>query len=554
MQEEDSMAPAPPTHWDEETDVVVVGFGGAGAAAAIEAAAGGARVVVLERYQGGGATYRCGGVIYTGGGTPQQRAADFDDDSEQMYRYLRQETGDAVDEVTLRSFCEASRENQRWLQAQGVEFAREFYPKKAAVPPDPYGLYFSGNERQRALHAEPAPRGHRVAGNGMTGRVLFERLRQSALQQGVDVRQHSRPLRLIMDDGRVVGVEVLALPSRPTLRRRQRAWTVCAELLGMARRGMPRWLRRRLAAFELRHGRRYRLCARGGVVLCAGGFAFNPEMVSHYAPLYQAAMPLGTPGDDGSGIRLGLSAGAAVREMEQCAASRFIAPPEALMAGVLVDGEGRRLCDETLYASTLSRYIAARGGRARLVIDAGIWRRARRQIAESEKLRFRPLGGLLSGAQSHVLVARGFGLGNLTLNRRRARTLAQLAARCGVPATELEETVARYNKAARQGDPDELGKAPEYVAELSEPPFYAIRCDLDSWLFPATSLTLGGLDVDGLTQQVRRRDGSSIPGLYAAGRNAVGVCSRSYLSGLSVADCVFAGRNAGRSAAALATW
>jgi succinate dehydrogenase/fumarate reductase flavoprotein subunit len=44
-------------------------------------------------------------------------------------------------------------------------------------------------------------------------------------------------------------------------------------------------------------------------------------------------------------------------------------------------------------------------------------------------------------------------------------------------------------------------------------------------------------------------DGSSIDGLYAAGRSAAGLCSRSYVSGLSLADCVFSGRRAGRHAA-----
>jgi 3-oxo-5alpha-steroid 4-dehydrogenase len=42
-----------------------------------------------------------------------------------------------------------------------------------------------------------------------------------------------------------------------------------------------------------------------------------------------------------------------------------------------------------------------------------------------------------------------------------------------------------------------------------------------------------------------------VPGLYAAGRSAAGLCSRSYVSGLSLADCVFSGRRAGRHAAAV---
>jgi 3-oxo-5alpha-steroid 4-dehydrogenase len=44
---------------------------------------------------------------------------------------------------------------------------------------------------------------------------------------------------------------------------------------------------------------------------------------------------------------------------------------------------------------------------------------------------------------------------------------------------------------------------------------------------------------------VRRADGTTILGLFAVGRCAAGVASRSYVSGLSLADCVFSGRNAG---------
>ena len=56
--------------------------------------------------------------------------------------------------------------------------------------------------------------------------------------------------------------------------------------------------------------------------------------------------------------------------------------------------------------------------------------------------------------------------------------------------------------------------------------------------------------VDGLSARVVREDGGDpIAGLYAAGRNAVGVSSQSYVSGLSVSDGIFSGRNAGEHAA-----
>jgi 3-oxo-5alpha-steroid 4-dehydrogenase len=138
---------------------------------------------------------------------------------------------------------------------------------------------------------------------------------------------------------------------------------------------------------------------------------------------------------------------------------------------------------------------------------------------------------------------------NLYLNRKRAASLAQLGARCGMPPGALATTLEKYNADARAGASDVLGKSAELLQPLHTPPFYAIDCSLDSALFPAPCMTLGGLRVEGETGRVLRADGAAIEGLYAAGRNAVGVSSRSYMSGLSIADCFFSGRNAGRHAA-----
>lgn len=57
-----------------------------------------------------------------------------------------------------------------------------------------------------------------------------------------------------------------------------------------------------------------------------------------------------------------------------------------------------------------------------------------------------------------------------------------------------------------------------------------------------------GLTVDEDTGGVTRADGTVIGGLYAAGRTALGVCSESNFSGLSIADTVFSGRRAARAA------
>lgn len=97
----------------------------------------------------------------------------------------------------------------------------------------------------------------------------------------------------------------------------------------------------------------------------------------------------------------------------------------------------------------------------------------------------------------------------------------------------------------------DFGKNEKYIRALGAPPFYAINMNMvgNRW-WPTPCMSLGGLQVDGATGSVLRGEGESIPGLYAAGRSAVGIVSNHYVSGLSLADAVFSGRKAGRSLAA----
>jgi 3-oxo-5alpha-steroid 4-dehydrogenase len=127
-------------------------------------------------------------------------------------------------------------------------------------------------------------------------------------------------------------------------------------------------------------------------------------------------------------------------------------------------------------------------------------------------------------------------------------TMSEVAARAGMSAGGLAATVAAHNAAAEGGRPDPAGKPAEFVRPLTQPPYSLLDISIrPSAYYPCPMLTLGGLVVDEDTGAVRRPDGSRIDGLFAAGRSAVGICSRSYVSGLSLADCVFSGRRAGRS-------
>ena len=523
---------------DTEVDVLVIGFGAAGSCAAIEARSQGADVLVVDRFHGGGATARSGGVVYLGGGSAQQKAVGYDDDPEEMVRYLALEVKEAVSEETLRRFCQDSLANLAWLESQGIAFPpSRSAALKTSYPSDECTLYFSGNELMPPYNtvARPAPRGQRVAGAGLTGAALFETLRRATERSGARIRYRSRAVALLTDaSGGVCGAEIVSVPESSLWAKWQSALFHLAAAAILGGRRLASASQRALARLEARVGQRWTVTAKNGVILCAGGFVFNAQMMNTYAPALAQTRPLGTAGDDGSGILLGQSVGGAVGQMDRCGAWRFINPPEALTYGLLVDRQGRRICNEALYGATLGEHIAERaGGHAFLVIDAAMAATAREQIRDQPGAAFQKLSAFI----------------NLRMNRKKAMTVAELAGCCGMSADVLATTVEAYNAQATKDGSDAFGKPAEMCRPLRTPPFYAINCDLGNSTFITPCITLGGLRVDGPSGQVLRQDGSAIAGLYAAGRNAVGIASHSYISGLSIADCVFSGRNAGRHAA-----
>ncbi|OJF14781.1 FAD-binding protein [Couchioplanes caeruleus] len=518
--------------WHEAADVVVVGFGAAGACAAVEAAEAGARVLVLDRFTGGGATAISGGVVYAGGGTRQQTQAGVTDTPQAMAGYLREEVGDAVSAATLRRFCAQSAGMLAWLEERGVPFDASLCPHKTSYPTDRYFLYHSGSELSFAHVAPPAPRGHRAHARGASGRLLHARLAVAARSAGAEVRVQTRAHRLVTAGGRVVGVECHSLRDAPAWARLGHRvlhrWSVKP---GIYLPALGRALHRPVAWLERRYARSVRIGARLGVVLAAGGFVFDREMLREHAPDYRGGLRLGTVGDDGSGIRLGTGIGAATGHLDRISIWRFLTPPSALVGGLLVDRDGRRVCDESRYGAAIGEAVLrCPERRAWLLIDAALLAEARRGL--------RGQSSWFQWLQARWL---------LGVDRVTGPSLERVARRAGVDPAGLAATVEEYH--AGRGDP--AGKPAELVRPLRRAPYSLIDVSIRPRMFvPAPMLTLGGLRVDEETGRVLRPDGSGVPGLFAAGRTAVGICSRSYVSGLSLADCVFSGRRAGRSATA----
>lgn len=542
--EQDLKKVTSPGHvWDDEVDVVVVGFGGAGACAAIEADDCGSSVLVVERFSGGGATKASGGIVYAGGGTSHQKEAGYDDTPENMFNYLKLEVQDVVKDETLRTFCEQSPESIVWLEAHGVRFNSAVCPYKTCYPPEEYYLYYSGNESFPPYNtkATPAPRGHRPEGKGMPGNVLFGQLKKSVQKRGVQIKLRSKARRLITDqDGSVIGLEFSSIPKYSVFYSLHRLLSYIYYKMRYVCISFPTLNSVFTSIFnflELR-GRTKRVHARNGVILAAGGFVFNRKMIKEIAPAYIPGPPLGTLGDDGSGIKIGEDVGGTPAHMNRVSAWRFITPPEAFVKGILVDQQGNRVCNEQFYGAQMGEEMVEKhDGKAWLVIDSDIWKLVRQDTGWGKARWFQTMTAL----------------GNLYFNRKKANSIDKLARKCRISIDGLQTTINEYNQVAQNGSNDAMGKASHHVQSLTNPPFYAIDCALSNKTFPCATITLGGLVIDEDSSAVKRKDGSIVNGLYAIGRTAAGIPSRGYVSGLAIAHCIFSGRQAGRHAAAKTT-
>ncbi len=522
---------------DFDYDVIVIGFGMAGACAAIAAAESGAKVLVVDRSLGGGASALSGGVVYAGGGTPYQKAAGYDDTPDEMFNYLQQEVQGVVDDQTLRRFCDTSVEQLAWLEKHGAQFGSSLCEYKTSYPTDRHYLYFSGNEKAYPYnrHAIPAPRGHRQIAKGMSsGRVLWTALHEAALGLGVTFMPMTRVDDLLITDGSVHGIRCRTWidDGSPAVSRYRRAAAAGAKVTNwVAPAGQ---LLNRFADRLWQRAAREQTFTAPNVILSAGGFIHNRDMVRRYAPEHELVSPLGTEGDDGKGILLGMAAGGAVDHLDRVTAWRFMAPPSAMLEGVTVGVNGQRIANEDLYGATHSEIMIRRfGGKGFLIVDSAIWRRARSQLT-SQTLMFQ----------------KAMALWPFSFGHRKAATLQALAAKLGVSESGLLATVQAYNEAVASDAEEPAHKAANMCAPITQAPFYAIDISLrrsPTDLVPG--LTLGGLKVDGSSGQVLTESGAAVPGLYAAGRTAVGICSNSYVSGLALADCAFTGKRAGLHAA-----
>ncbi|MGO3327160.1 FAD-binding protein [Gordonia sp. (in: high G+C Gram-positive bacteria)] len=468
------------TEWSDEVDVLVLGAGIGGCCAALEAATNGANVLVLERSAAaGGTTCMAGGHFYLGGGTAVQKATGHADSAEEMAKYITAVSREPEYDK-IRAYCEDSVDHFDWLENLGFEFERSYYPEKAVIQPQTQGLMFTGNEKVWPFNekAVPAPRGHKVPVEGDTGGagMVIELLVKRLGETGVPIRYEVGGRRLVVDDSTaVVGV-------------------------------------------QYKDGQNEGFIRAKAVIIAAGGFVMNPDMVAAHVPqLAEKPFTLGSTYDDGLGIRMGVSVGAELKHMDQAFITAPVYPPSILLTGIVVNKEGKRFVAEDSYHSRTSGFVMDQTDRAAyLIVDE----------SHMQRPEF-PLAPFIDGWESVEEMADGLGLDR----------------------EALVSTLDRYNAYAAKGEDPDFHKSPEFLAPQDRGPWAAFDMSLGKALY--AGFTIGGMatTVDGA---VLNESGSVIPGLYAAGACAANLAQdgKGYASGTQLGEGSYFGRRAGASAAA----
>ncbi|MCA3800205.1 FAD-binding protein, partial [Burkholderia sp.] len=287
-----------------------------------------------------------------------------------------------------------------------------------------------------------------------------------------------------------------------------------------------------------RNGRTAGIRATHGVVLACGGFEANQAMREQYLPKptraeWSAAPPINT----GDGIRAGLALGAGVALMDFVWGVPTVrVPGEEKQRGlfversaprcVMVNGLGRRFVNESAPYPDVIHAMIADHAQTQACVPAWL-------VFDAEYRKRYPCGVLLPGSvQPDSRIPAGW----LDSVIYRADTLAELAAKIGVDAGGLAQTVERMNGYAATGIDAEFGKGGNlfdryYGDPSSKPnpclgpieraPFYALRID------PGEIGTKGGLRTDAHAR-VLRPDGTAIDGLYALGNTSAAVMGKTY--------------------------
>lgn len=550
--------------FDETFDWVVVGSGAGSLSSGLLMRKAGKSVVILEKSAyAGGTTCKSGGVIWL----PNNPFMDPGEDStEKGITYLDSVVGDGPDMPGTShdkrlAYITEGRQMIEFLVKQGVQLRRG-----SVFWPDYYDEFPGGCKTSRTVVAEPfdkselgewAPKlrqgflevpvllddgmklpfmttgkklaffaktGAKIVLGKLTGKqwvtagaALQGRMLKAVLKAGVDIRLETPANGMIVEGGRVVGVETV------------------------------------------KDGKPWRVGATLGVLVNAGGFARNQEMRDKYMPGTRAEWSMTNESDTGDMHREMERLGGVLAQMDQMVGFQmtrapgwekdYVAPGAQSVTAkphaILVDQSGVRYLNE---GGSYEEYCERMVKRNETVPAVPSWAVFDRQYLD--------LYSLANGGQGKIpLKWREEGY------LKEADTIEGLAEKIGVTPATLKATVDRWNTMVDNGVDEDFHRGERAYDEfLGDPrrekqfrtlgridkgPFYAVD------VVPGDVSTYGGVVTD-TNSRVLKADGSVIEGLYATGVSTASPMGKIYPgAGASVGPSMAFGWIAAKHAAGI---
>lgn len=454
--------------WSSEYDWICVGAGAAGCASAIFGHDKGFKTLLVEKSAMiGGTTAQSGGSIWVplnylakAKGIPDSRqdaldylqfvgggysvpayAETFVDNAAQVLEYLRDKVGFKFRLAGSEFYYPVAKGSRKlgrlinyepfpaedlgeWRQKVQMSvfvrgFAEALEGSKVGERLENFGPYRYMNNRiepwrkvlgpakvEEILKADEA---QRVEGN-----ALISYLFRGILKRGIEVRTETPVGKVLVENGRVVGITINHKGKRENIRaRRGVVLGVGGDVNGRGGHG-PNWM----LAGEV------------------GGLIDSESFVVPMATLH-------APGED---FPNGSAAGRPNAELQ-------------MSHSIVVNRFGERFADESFFQKFGAK-----------LNEFEVWDHHRFQnipcylIFDSLYLQKHIFDGLPPGNTDALedWVAKG-------------STLAQVAEKLKIPAAKLQATVARYNETARRGKDPEFNRRPETIGSLEKSPFYGVQ-------------------------------------------------------------------------------
>ncbi|PWC10582.1 flavocytochrome c [Brenneria roseae subsp. americana] len=434
----------------ETTDIVIIGAGGAGMSAAIEAHNQGAKVILLEKMPFAGGNTARAEGGLNAAGTEYQKAKGIEDSPELFYQDTMKGGQQKNNPELVKVLSEHAKDSILFLKENGAELSDVTRAGGASVD-----------------------RIHRPMGGQPAGSFIATALIKKVKALNIDLRTHTSATEILKNDkGEVSGVKA-----------------------------------------KDKDGKEFTIDARK-VMITAGGFGANFDMIKEYDPKLVGFKTTNAPGALGEGIKMAQGLNAKLVDMEYIQIHPTTVPGKGILisegvrgdGAILVNEQGKRFTNELLTRDVVSQNVLKQPGKHAYVIFNDELLKQNHTIETYFKQK---------------LVAEG-------------ATPEELAKAINVDSKQLAQTIKAYSGYFNDKKDAEFGRDSMKFA-LDSGKYYAIE------VTPGIHHTMGGIAIN-TKAQVLDVNGNVIPNLFAAGEVAGGVHGANRLGGNSLADIVTYGR------------